>query len=152
MEFLLTNLFGAVLGLIVGLTYNKFETRFTKSSRQRIAKAQLAKAFRFNLDRIVQMLDQTSGCPPKEIPNHPFDTHPVMQAMFYGRDLLGTPEDLASYNWHRYQLDHLNVKLIYILNHPASRTETVPDFRDHLAGEQTAITDILSKLEAAKSQ
>ena len=152
MEFLLTNLFGAVLGLIVGLSYSNIATWVTRTSRQKTARSKLAKAYRFNLDRIIQMLGQLSSAPP-EIPNYPFDTDPIKTVLFYGDDLLGTPVEIQSYNSHRYQLDHLNLKLTQLLaaSNPERQIKTMQDFLSHLRGEQKAIEDILLKLEEAST-
>ena len=155
MEFLTTTLISSIVGLFVGLTYNKFETSYTKSSRQELAKSQLAKSYRFNLVLVDKMIKQLKNDPPEAIPNYLFDTDPIKQVIFYSEDLLGTIEEVYSYNWHRYQLDHLNIKLTYILGtlaHHACQKEIVQDFRENLAREQKAIQDILSKLKTAKSQ
>ena len=140
----------SIVGLIIGLMYSGISGHINRRSQRKNLAKKLADAFRFNLERIVQMKNQLKAKADGtfELPNYSFDTDPIKTLLFVGSDLLGTDAEINSYNWTRYQLDHLNMKLGYILTHLDLGTDIMQDFRDNLSREKKAIEEILSKLEA----
>ena len=154
---LLWNLFFAFLsalsGVVIGILWGRRQLASDRAQRIEILRANLVKAFRFNLDRIDQCLDYLQRAPPV-IPNFRLDTATPTHILLMGRELFSDQGMFERFSWQRYQLDHLNAKLDYLHGHLASDSGTrlTPSPYDsllqHLKVTQRDILGLLADYDA----
>jgi hypothetical protein len=85
------------------------------------------------------------------IPNYPFDTDPIKNILFSGRDIVGIQEEFDNWNWWRYQLDHLNMKIIPMglsKSEDECTTHIYQSFLPHLIETRKSIEAIVKELSA----
>ena len=114
---LILNLFfaglSACLGLLLGVWWAKRQLARDRQRQLESLRANLIKAFRFNLARIDQCLDYLQKKPPV-IPNFRLDTETVIYILFSGRGLFPDESLFDRFSWQRYQLEHINARLDYL--------------------------------------
>lgn len=151
-EQLLWNLLFAFLsafaGTVFGVLWARRQWKRDHLARARQLRANLVKAFRFNLDRITQCLDYLQRS-PAVIPNFRLDAATPAHILLTGRDLFVDESLYDRFDWQRYQLDHINAKLDYLHTHIAigSTSQVTPSPFDslvqHLTVTQRDITQLL---------
>lgn len=99
--------FGAVIGTVfsIGIAYLIYRYKYRKEHL--LAKNALMERILFNDDRAVQMLHIFSV---GRCPNFPLDTTGIIIWLGRSADILSS-DAINEVNWHRYQLDHVNMKL-----------------------------------------
>jgi hypothetical protein len=142
---------GPFVGLVLGSTGEQIRQSIKTCKERKKLRQRLFEAFRFNLERINQMIGQLQEKGGKvEIPTYPLDTDLISSVMFSGRDLFKSQKEFDDLNLIRFQLVHLNTKLTLIWFSTNSTTNSmahIPEFRDHLTREKISIGDILGRYE-----
>lgn len=144
----------AFAGVVIGVLWARRQARRERERREATLRANLVRAFRFNLDRIAQCLDYLHR-PQPVIPNFRLDSSTPAHILLIGGDLFGDPAMFDRFDWQRYQLDHLNAKLEYLHQHivagsPATLTPSPFDsLLQHLRVTQADITQLLADFDAA---
>lgn len=151
-EQLLWNLLFAFLsafaGTVFGVLWARQQWKRDRVARARQLRANLIKAFRFNLDRIAQCLDYLQRS-PVVIPNFRLDTATPAQVLLSGRELFADEGLFDRFDWQRYQLDHINAKLDYLHTHIATGSSShvspspLDSLLQHLTVTQRDITQLL---------
>ena len=149
---ILLSLFGAGAGVVIGVIWAQVQGSYNRTQQRINFRKQLCSAFQFNLDRINQMVDQLTPIGGAiEIPNYPFDTDPIKHILFSGREIVGTQEEFDRWNWNRYQLDHLNMKIIPLGFSKSEEEHTnhiFVSFLPHLLDSKKSIESIVKELSA----
>jgi hypothetical protein len=147
-QFLLNLFFAglsAFLGVLLGVWWAKREWARDRESQRRLLRANLVKAFRFNLERLEQCLDYLQKDPPI-IPNFRLDTATVIHILFTGRGLFADESMFDRFSWQRYQLEHINAKLDYLHSYLPSAVET----QDQTGLAQSAYDGLLQHLRVTR--
>lgn len=104
----------AFLGVLFGYLLTK---RLNKShKKQQVINLQkdLLETFKKNISLIKQCIDQLEN--KKEIPNYLLDINSINHILFNGKQLFTNESLYKGLNRQRYQMEHINNKLTYLLN------------------------------------
>lgn len=104
-----------MLGTILGILWAKYKYKREIYEQKKLMRERLIHAFNFNLERIDQCLVFLSKEKPL-IPNFLLDTSSILHLLSTGRDLFHKESYFDKFNWQRYQLEHINRKLVMFSN------------------------------------
>jgi hypothetical protein len=149
--FQFSDLFWAAIGLLFGWYISHLQTLHRDKTENTERFAQIKVQFQFNLDRmhdILKAFDSYSPSPEWLFPDFTLDLTVLDFLLAHGSKSFsslpcgcGPEEPFRKYNWHRYQMHHINNKLriLFPIVHQPYGLIYLKSTANHIRGEMHAI-------------